>query len=160
MVGLGACAVLRSVIRRCASIRSAAKSRRCEVVRGVIERRAGAARGAPCTRRRLPSGWLLTAGRRARTRWCGGAGPERWVGFSCSLSIFDRELEAPSGARAWTEAIATLAGDQLLVLIFYEQSRDTFKYLLLTLTKYQLKKSPSAPRPFRPPSAPSSPAPP
>jgi len=38
--------VLRSVIRRCASIRSAAKSRRCEVVRGVVERRAGAARGA------------------------------------------------------------------------------------------------------------------
>jgi len=38
--------VLRSVIRWCASIRSAAKSRRCEVVRGVVERRAGAVRGA------------------------------------------------------------------------------------------------------------------
>ena len=38
--------MLRSVIRRCASIRSAAKSRRCEVVRGVVERRAGAVRGA------------------------------------------------------------------------------------------------------------------
>ena len=38
--------VLRSVIRRCASIHSAAKSRRCEVVRGVVERRAGAVRGA------------------------------------------------------------------------------------------------------------------
>ena len=38
--------MLRSVIRRCGSIRSAAKSRRCEVVRGVVERRAGAVRGA------------------------------------------------------------------------------------------------------------------
>jgi len=46
LVGLGACAVLRSVIRWCASIRSAAKSRRGEVVRGVVERRAGAVPGA------------------------------------------------------------------------------------------------------------------
>jgi len=38
--------VLRSVIRRCVLIRSAARSRRCEVVRGVVERRAGDVRGA------------------------------------------------------------------------------------------------------------------
>ena len=38
--------MLRCVIWQCASVRSAAKSRRSEVIRGVVERRTGAVRGA------------------------------------------------------------------------------------------------------------------